>query len=196
MKNKKEEIQKIANAYAWEFSKIIGYRVEFWVGDGAFEYASFGDCYFFDIWEIAYVVDNIDKLVKKFGSKEAVGKEIIEWVEWLLEGMTKKERTEYVMQRATLTIRPNINLRSWLDGAPRVGRQCWLGDEYVRLSDCKKVLNSLVGEYGRDIALGLVKENVAKALEEETKVYQERLKKEFESLGKVFLKDIEETTSF
>jgi hypothetical protein len=82
--NMKEQLRAVAKEYARQFGKIIGIAPDYWVGGDI----SLGVCvysdYFFDLDDIQVVVDNLNKWVKKYGTIEKVGEEVIEWQDWLL----------------------------------------------------------------------------------------------------------------
>ena len=102
--------------YTDRFSHIIGVDFEFWVGDMREEdraadrpslpvdVAQFGD-YFFNLSDIRTVVDNYKYWLQRYGTREAVGQEVCDWQDYVVERMSKKK--DY------------INLFNWLNGAPR-----------------------------------------------------------------------------
>ena len=75
----KEQLRAVAKEYARQFGKIIGVAPDYWVGGNI----SLGPCayadYFFDLDSMQVIVDNLDKWVKKYGTIEKVGFEVIEW---------------------------------------------------------------------------------------------------------------------
>ena len=102
--------------YVKRFSYIIGIDFEFWVGDmreedraadrpsDSVDVAQFGD-YFFNLSDIRTVVDNYKYWLNRYGSREAVGKEVRDWHDYAVEHLGKGEGY--------------INLFHWLNGAPR-----------------------------------------------------------------------------
>jgi len=99
----------VANEYARQFSQIIGYNREFWVGPFDGHHACFGDNYFFSLEEMSIVVDLIDKWVKNYGSREKVGDAVTEWFDYYTDIDHFEERCPNGF--------PSINLFSWLKGA-------------------------------------------------------------------------------
>ena len=102
--------------YTGRFSHIIGVDFEFWVGDMREEdsaadrpsqpvdVAQFGD-YFFNLSDIRTVVDNYKYWLQRYGTREAVGQEVRDWQDYVVERMSEKKNY--------------INLFNWLNGAPR-----------------------------------------------------------------------------
>ena len=102
--------------YTDRFSHIIGVDFEFWVGDMREEdsaadrpsqpvdVAQFGD-YFFNLSDIRTVVDNYKYWLNRHGSREAVGEEVCDWHDYVLERMGRNKIY--------------LNLFNWLNGAPR-----------------------------------------------------------------------------
>ena len=94
----KEQLRAVAKEYARQFGKIIGVEPYYWVGDEiSLGVCCYGD-YFFGLEEMQVVVDNLDRWVKKHGTIEKVGEEVIDWHDY------------------AITIERHQNLFSWLDG--------------------------------------------------------------------------------
>jgi hypothetical protein len=97
----KEQLRAVAKEYARQFGKIIGIEPDYWTGgDLSLGSCLFGD-YFFVLNDMQIVVDNLDKWVKKYGTVEKVGNEVIEWIEFVTEHYPRQ---------------PRINLYAWMDG--------------------------------------------------------------------------------
>ena len=96
-----EQLRAVAKEYARQFGQIIGIEPDYWTG-GELSLGSclFGD-YFFVLNDMQIVVDNLDKWVKKYGTIENVGNEVIEWIEFVTEHYPRQ---------------PRINLYAWMDG--------------------------------------------------------------------------------
>ena len=150
-----EQLWAVANEYARQFGEIIQMEPEHWVGDCP-DMCCFGDCYFFTLEEIRQVVDDIDKYKKRYRSAEAVGEEIRDWVDWWLDDCDA-ERMCRVEHRVTRQLRPNINLKSWLDGCPREDRQPWSGPdaELMQLENDELVLERLIATYRENRSLAI-----------------------------------------
>ena len=111
-----EVFNMLLDFYTERFSHIIGVDFEFWVGDMREEdraadrpsqpvdVAQFGD-YFFNLSDIRTVVDNYKYWLQRYGTREAVGQEVRDWQDYVVERMSEKKNY--------------INLFNWLNGAPR-----------------------------------------------------------------------------
>lgn len=168
----------VAKEYARQFGEIIGMEPEHWVGDCP-DLCCFGDYYFFSLEEMREVVDGIGKYVKKYGSKDAVGEEIREWVDWWLEGISET-RDELMLERTaarvTHQLRVNINLKSWLDGCPREDIKPFDGPDarLMRLKNAEDVVVWLIDEYREARTLGNVLENIRSQIKPLQKQKEER----------------------
>lgn len=112
----KEQLFSIAREYARQFGELIEYCPEFWVADEPW-LCCFGNCYFFTLEEMVCVVDNLDKYVKRYGSKDAVAQEVRDWVDWCFDGINHDFHIpEAILPRVVHHLRPNISLVSWLSG--------------------------------------------------------------------------------
>ena len=111
-----EVFNMLLDFYTERFSHIIGVDFEFWVGDmreedkqadrpsQSVDVAQFGD-YFFNLSDIRTVVDNYKYWLQRYGTREAVGQEVCDWQDYVVERMSEKKNY--------------INLFNWLNGAPR-----------------------------------------------------------------------------
>ena len=111
-----EVFNMLLDFYTGRFSYIIGVDFDYWVGDMREEdraadrptqpvdVAQFGD-YFFNLSDIRTVVDNYKYWLQRYGTREAVGEEVCDWHEYVVERMSEKKNY--------------INLFNWLNGAPR-----------------------------------------------------------------------------
>lgn len=111
----RDSFDKFLDFYIARFSHIIGIDFEFWVGDmreedkqadrpsQSVDVAQFGD-YFFNLSDIRTVVDNYKYWLQRYGTREAVGQEVCDWQDYVVERMGNKKSY--------------INLFNWLLGAP------------------------------------------------------------------------------
>ena len=102
--------------YVKRFAHIIGEDFDYWVGDmreedkqadrpsQSVDVAQFGE-YFFNFVDIRTVVDNYKYWLQRYGTREAVGQEVCDWQDYVVERMSEKKNY--------------INLFHWLNGAPR-----------------------------------------------------------------------------
>lgn len=170
-----DDLWAVARKYARQFGEVIGAEPEFWVADEP-GLCSFGDCYYFTLEEMRMTVDGLPKYIKRYGSKEAVGQEIRDWVEWWLDGVLPCQDMERVTARVTHQLRPNLNLQAWLDGCPRDERKPWSGPDadFLRLLNDRDTLQRLIEEYRGNRSLDNVLASVLTKLEIERKKKDER----------------------
>ncbi len=179
--NKKlqEQAWAVAQTVAQLFGEIIGMRLEHFVGDDPTETACFGDCYFFTVGEMWQVLQNLDRYVGRYGSREAVGEEIRDWVDWWMDSHDPDTARELVRARVTHQLRPNISLRAWLDGCPREDRLPWSGPDadYMRLQSDRDTLERLIREYRANRTLSNVLDSINTDLDREA---EQKAKRDFD----------------
>jgi hypothetical protein len=187
----------VAKEYARIFGQIIESELEFFVGDDPTDMACFGDCLFFSLSEMRDVVDNIDAYQARYGSKEAVGQEIRDWVYWWAD--SSNVLMERIQPRVTHQIWPNISLKAWLDGCPRQEREPFNGPdaEYMRLQNDADTLKRLIAEYRGNRSLDNILENVQTQLDIEAERKAKRDFDEWEKImksntGRQFKKEVED----
>lgn len=199
MRELREEMLAVAKEYARQFGEIIDMELEHFVGDDPTDMACFGDCYFFSLTEMRACVDHIEAYTKRYGSREAVGQEIRDWVDWWLEGCQSDPLTELVERRVTHQLRPNISLKAWLDGCPREGIHPWSGPDadYMRLQNDVATVQRLVGDFRGSRSLDNVLTNLQARLDIEAKRKAERDSEDWQRVmegkaGQQFRKAVEE----
>ena len=106
----------LIDKYASVFEIIIGVEFDYWVGDMRKEdqkaerptqpvdVAQYGD-YFFNLYDIRVVLDNLEHWIKRFGTLISLAQEIIDWHDYAVH--RKDQGKTY------------INLFNWLNGCPR-----------------------------------------------------------------------------
>lgn len=106
----------LIDKYASVFEIIIGVEFDYWVGDMRKEdekaerstqpvdVAQYGD-YFFNLYDIRVVLDNLEHWIKRFGTLSSLAQEIIDW-------------HDYAVHRKNQG-KTHINLFNWLNGCPR-----------------------------------------------------------------------------
>ncbi len=181
MEKLQERLWSVAKEIARQFGEVLGMEPEFWVGDTP-DICCFGDTSFFTLGEMRGVLDNLPKYVKLYGSKEAVGEEINAWTDWWLESCPSA--IEYARARVTHQLRPNINLKSWLDGCPRESSSAWQGADadVMRLRNYKDCLSDLKEEFGEEQEIGHVLRDVILELVRKEKEKKERDRKEWQKV--------------
>lgn len=103
-------------AHAEIFAETIGVDFDYFIGDTykedkeanrptePVEMCAFGD-YYFNIHDVRTVVENMHYWLERYGSKEALAEEIIDWYDYIAD--TKTKDTD------------KVNLFHWLSGCPR-----------------------------------------------------------------------------
>ena len=189
----------VAKEYARLFGQIIESELEFFVGDDPTDTACFSDYFFFSLSEMRDVVDNIDAYKARYGSREAVGQEIRDWVSWWVDADCGNALMERIEPRVTHHLRPNISLKAWLDGCPRQECKPFSGPdaEYIRLQNDADTLKRLIAEYRSNRSLDNVLNNVQAKLDIEAERKAKRDFAEWEKImksnaGKQFKKDVED----
>ena len=163
MESLNEQLWAVAKEYARQFGEIIGMEPEFCVGDCPSDMWCFGDTMFFSLEEMQQVVDDIAKYTRRYGSADAVGEEIRDWVNWWLDARHDEvAMRERVLPRVTGQLRVNINLKAWLDGCPREDRHPWSGPdaELMSLQNAEETIARLITEYRENRTLGNVLNNI------------------------------------
>lgn len=193
------DMMGVAKEYARIFGEIIESELEFFVGDDPTDMACFGDCFFFSLTEMRDVVDNIDTYVTRYGSREAVGQEIRDWVNWWADADSSNALMERIEPRVTHQLRPNISLKAWLDGRPRQERKPFSDPdaEYLQLQNDADTLKRLIAEYRGSRSLDNVLKNVQARLDIEAERKVKRDYAEWEKImksdaGRQFRKEVED----
>jgi hypothetical protein len=170
-----ELIWQAAREYARQFGELLGVGPEFWVADQPWM-CSFGDCYFFTLEEMAGVIDNLEELTIRWGTRSRIGDQIRDWVDWWLESDIKPCDHERMLARVTHQLRVNIKLSAWLDGCPREDSKPFDGPDahYIQLQNEHETLERLISQYRENRTLGNVLENVSTQLDRAAKEKAER----------------------
>lgn len=112
----KTEVRMFFRAHAEIFAETIGVDFDYFIGDTykedkeanrptePVEMCAFGD-YYFNIHDVRTVVENMHYWLERYGSKEALAEEIIDWYDYIAD--TKTKDTD------------KVSLFHWLCGCPR-----------------------------------------------------------------------------
>ena len=141
------QLWPIAKEIARQFGEVIGAQPDYWVSDDPTGVCSFGDTYFFNLTEMKQVIDNLPRYIQRYGSREAVGEEITNWVNWWLDNQPADIAQEIITERLIHTVRPKLTLKAWLDGAPRT-TDAYEPSRYRELQNVRNVLIRLIAERG------------------------------------------------
>lgn len=199
----KESLWAVAKEYARLTADVLGVSQSevYFVGsgnrdEGTVDVCAFGDTLFLTLDELQTIIDDLPRWTARYGSREAVGQEVRDWNDWVLEHMP--DPTEAAHQRAMHMLRPAINLRSWLAGLhdqpqERPSAQA----DYIRLSNWHDTLQRLVREYGENRSLWNVLKQIDSRLEAVAKQKQAEDRAEWQRImqtptGQAFREAIEE----
>ena len=144
----------VAKEYARLVGQVIGQEPEFWVAeDISVSVCCFGDVWFLTLEEMQIIIDHMEKWLDRYGTRQAVGQEITDWLDWIISDdcfdyETCEERPH-----------PKINLWSWLTGLrpediKNRPTPPTTADEIAQHRDIIKTLELLRSSYGSAIPLG------------------------------------------
>lgn len=134
----RDTLQSVLKEYARLFGQVIGINTYEWED---FLCVYNGEIVFSE-YEICYVIDNLNALIDKYGSKAQVGQEIMAWNRWL-DGC--KFRT-IDREKTCTNVIPAINLKSWLMGYRDTERKVRQADIVAKIETLKSVREQLVTE--------------------------------------------------
>lgn len=166
----RENLWSVAKEYARQAADVlqVSQAEVYWIGsnrdEGTVDVCAFGDTLFLTLDELQTIIDDLDRWTARYGSREAVGQEVQDWNDWVLEHMP--DPTEAAHQRAMHTLRPAINLRSWLAGLhdqpqERPSAQA----DYIKLKNDHDLLRRLIDIYGENRSLWNVLKQIDSRLE-------------------------------
>ncbi len=139
----KDTMRSVAKEYARQFGLIIGCETFDYGPTGTYDLCQFEniDTMIFTFSEIQHVVDNLDNLIAKYGTKEEVGKQIKEWQDWAFshDCLRVDKGHRYVV------VFPRINLRSWLMGMHDTKK----AETMSSIENKREVITQLWNEYGQ-----------------------------------------------
>lgn len=174
--NLNEQLWAVAKEYARQFAQIIDANIDHWVGEESGEVfmCCFGDFYYFSLNDMQVVVNNLERYVEQYGSRQAVGNAVRKWVDWWISDVPET-LIEYTAERTTFSLKPRIPLKTWLDSTPPDGIRPWGRDmsQLCRLHYRKRVIGELIDENGPGTRLA----DIYSELTAEIQVTAERIKK-------------------
>lgn len=188
----KEKLWPIVKEYTRQIVELMEASEAHWIGtddngDHPATVLDLGGCDFFSFDEVQVIIDNLDKWVARYGSREAVAQEIRDWQDWWLgENDTKpscaaldvmevweNRRDRYV------NLRPRINLEHWLLGCPREKRD---PNDHDRLRELQ-VKRELVVELSHTYRGSRSLWNIIDNLSADIKACESRIKEQDEKIA-------------
>lgn len=130
----KEQLWPIVKEYTRQIVELMETSEAHWIGtnDNGDQPATVLDLdgvYFLNFEEVQIIIDNLDKWVKRYGSREAVAQEVRDWQDWWLGDLNKKNTGHDVLEvwenrhDRYVNMHPRINLMEWMMGKPREQRE-------------------------------------------------------------------------
>jgi len=178
----KEKLQSVAKEYARQTGEIIGFKPWYWCGKNiSDECCCFSETIFLSLSDMQMLIDHLDKWIERYGSKELVGKEVLDWLEYVVEDAYDKECEQWRRYA-------RINLWSWLSGLRLSDLKWTTADEIHSCREKIATVRSLMKEFRDNRAL----DNVLQNLE----AYMKELKAKQEKETKATLAKLKETDAY
>ena len=150
MKQLNSTLWSVAKEYARLVGQVIGQEPEFWVAeDISVSCCCFGDVWFLTLEEMQIIIDHMPKWLARYGTRQAVGQEITDWLDWTIEDSYDPDRDQYRRHA-------RINLWSWLTGLrpEDIEGKTTSADEIALHHDIIHALEMVRSSYGSAIPLG------------------------------------------
>lgn len=207
MEKLREKLWPVVKEYTRRMKELMNASEVHWIGTdddgthGEYDVLDVNCCWFFSFGDVQMIIDNLDKWVNRYGSKEAVAEEIRNWFDWWLDddddsnsalSLWENRRERY------LRMYPRIRLEAWLMGCPREKPE---PTAYERLREAKaqrEIISQMADTYRGSRSLWNIIENLTtdiKELERKVKEQNEQYLKAMKNSEayKEFEKTINET---
>ena len=188
-----QQKRSVMNEYAMQVAALMGFPKQFsWIADinetSSLDALEIGEGAYYLGWtDLQVIIDNLDKWIEKYGSREAVAERITAWNDWWLNDYFEHNDGATVAiweskaQRFLRTV-PRINLDAWLRGCPVTPYEESIYDRKTRLKVERELLMHYVDEFGgytqlRDVLYQV--EGQFNKVAEEVKVLDEQAQLEF-----------------
>lgn len=177
MEKLNEKLWIIVKEYTMQTAKLLECSEWHWIGtddDGLhpISICDFDGAFFLSLEDMQIIIDRMPEWLKKYGSKEAVAQEIVDWFDWWLSDPDNLESSHPLIEiyesrlHRALRTHPDINLEHWLMGCPRVPHKPSLDDK-IRLLECQCAMVSELSEkYRSSRTLWNVFDNLSAELKE------------------------------
>lgn len=188
-----QQKRSVMNEYAMQVAALMGFPKQFsWIADinetSALDALEIGEGAYYLGWtDLQVIIDNLDKWIEKYGSREAVAERITAWNDWWLEDYSEHNSCTIVdiwesKKQRFLCMCPRICLEAWLMGAPVTPYEESIYDRKTRLKVERELLMHYVDEFGgytqlRDVLYQV--EGQFNKVAEEVKVLDEQAQLEF-----------------
>ena len=188
-----QQKRSVMNEYAMQVAALMGFPKQFsWIADinetSDLDALEIGEGAYYLGWtDLQVIIDNLDKWIEKYGSREAVAERIAAWNDWWLDDYSEHNGCNIVdiweskAQRFRCTC-PRINLKAWMTGAPVTPYEENVYDRKRRLTVEREMMMHYVDEFGgyielRDLLYEI--ENQLDNVSEEVEQLNEQTRKEF-----------------
>jgi len=171
MEELKEKLWPLAKEYARQVGEVIDLEPEDWVGeDISCDICCYGDTIFLTLEDMQVIIDHLPKWIENYGSKEAVGQEIRDWLCWIFDDAYDADENKYRHH-------VRINLYNWLSGLRPNMLKRTIADDIEQTKEQIAAVKSLIKEYRGARSLDNVLTNLEAHLKElEAKAEKEREK--------------------
>lgn len=176
-----QQKRSVMNEYAMQVAALMGFPKDFsWIADihetSDLDALEIGEGAYYLSWtDLQVIIDNLDKWIEKYGSREAVAERITAWNDWWLEDYSEHNSCTIVdiwesKKQRFLCMCPRICLEAWLMGAPVTPYEENVYDRKRRLTVEREMMMHYIDEFGgytqlRDL-LYQIEDQLAKASEE------------------------------
>lgn len=176
-----QQKRSVMNEYAMQVAALMGFPKQFsWIADihetSDLDALEIGEGAYYLSWtDLQVIIDNLDKWIEKYGSREAVAERITAWNDWWLEDYSEHNSCTIVdiwesKKQRFLCMCPRICLEAWLMGAPVTPYEENVYDRKRRLTVEREMMMHYIDEFGgytqlRDL-LYQIEDQLAKASEE------------------------------
>lgn len=203
-----QQKRSVMNEYAMQVAALMGFPKDFsWIADihetSDLDALEIGEGAYYLSWtDLQVIIDNLDKWIEKYGSREAVAERITAWNDWWLEDYSEHNSCTIVdiwesKKQRFLCMCPRICLEAWLMGAPVTPYEENVYDRKRRLTVEREMMMHYIDEFGgytqlRDL-LYQIEDQLAKA-SEEVEQLDEQARKEFlnSEKGKEYIETLTE----
>lgn len=183
----REQLWPVVKEYTRQVKELMGVSEAHWIGtddngNRPAEVLDLGGVCFLSFEDVQVIVDNLGKWVDKWGSREAVAKEIRAWEDWWLDDVGKSNINVDALQvwetrrERYLNLRPRIELEHWLKGSTREPKEPDIIDRVRVLRVKRELVVEMAGTYRGSRSLWNVIDNLTddiNKLEEKAKDYPE-----------------------
>lgn len=195
MKTLKEQRVALMREYARQVADLLGGEEWHYLGtddheDGTMDVCMFNEYFFLSFEDMQVIVERMDEWLERYGSKEAVAGEIIEWQDWWMEDDSNDnlhpilELWEERRERMLCTP-PRICLEQWLEGCRSKPRQETPYHRLRVLKATREMVCELADRYGYTAIIDYVRHDLVERID--------KLQKEVDELDRQHIEEFKQT---